>query len=61
MDNVYWKKLEEMTEGRNLEIKRDYYLSEALALAADYVSLLAAPAKPALQAVQASKAAQQDN
>jgi len=47
------KKIEELNESNGLEIKRDYYLDEALAIAADYLSQLrAAPAGQAVQVIQ---------
>jgi len=55
------KKLEEMAEGRNAEIKRDYYLDEVLAITEDYLHLLARSVGQPLQAVQAGKPAQSEN
>lgn len=47
------KKIEELNESNGLEIKRDYYLDEALAIAADYLSQLrAAPTGQAVQVIQ---------
>jgi carboxyl-terminal processing protease len=51
------KRLEEMNDPAASDIKRDYYLDEALAIAADYLGLLRAGAAP--QAVQAAAASQE--
>ncbi|NUQ63056.1 MAG: carboxy terminal-processing peptidase [Pirellulales bacterium] len=53
------KKLEELNDSGGLEIKRDYYLDEALAITADYLSLLgSAPPAQAVQATAPRHAAQ---
>jgi carboxyl-terminal processing protease len=46
------KQIEDLNETNNLEIKRDYYLDEALAITADYLNLL--QVAPPVQAVQAT-------
>jgi len=46
------KRIEEMNDPAAADIKRDYYLNEALAIAADYLRLLGAG--PAPQAAQAA-------
>lgn len=49
------KKFEEMQEDGNGEIKRDYYLDEALAISVDYLGALRQPSGAPVQAVQAAK------
>ncbi len=51
-DKEQQKKLEEMNDSNSMEIKRDYYLNEVLAIATDYANLMR-PAPPT-QAVQVS-------
>jgi carboxyl-terminal processing protease len=46
------KKIEEIAEGSSTEIKRDYYLNEAMALVADYLKVIA-PVQNTMQAAQA--------
>jgi carboxyl-terminal processing protease len=50
------KKIEEMNDPSGVEIKKDHYLNEALAITADYLGLLgAAPAPQAAQAATAQE------
>ena len=50
------KEFAEMNDPNNTEIKRNYYLDEAMAICVDYLRLPAAPA----QAVQNQRRAQDD-
>ena len=58
-DKAEQDQIEEMNESNGLEIKRDYYLDEALAITADYLGLLqTAPPTQAVQAIKPQQAAQ---
>lgn len=58
-DKAEQDQIEEMNESNGLEIKRDYYLDEALAITADYLNLLqTAPPTQAVQAIKPQQAAQ---
>ena len=58
-DKEEQKKIEELAEGNTLEIKRDYYLDEALAITSDYLDALRSNA--ATQAAQTNHAVQVPN
>jgi carboxyl-terminal processing protease len=58
-DKEEQKKLEEMAESSGMEIKRDYYMDEVLAITSDYLNLVRTT--PANQAAQTSHAANATN